>query len=262
MLFAVNRDMYDKLNMKKTILLFAMMFCALLAYSQDVTCDMCPENTATLTVVPTGTAPYTYLWNNAATTASIMVTAAGTYTVDVTDADGCTETYTYQLDLNASPTATVATTDENCGQSDGTATVTPASGLAPYTYLWDDTGASTSAMISGLDAGTYSVTVTDANGCTGTGSGTVSAGSGPSITCVGTDSTCGDETASIDATVVGGVAPITYLWSNAETTEDISGLVSGTYTVTVTDGNGCTDVCSSTVDNGTVLTLTGSCIIN
>ena len=116
-----------------------------------------------------GTGGYTYLWSNGATTQSITV-PAGIYTATVTDANGC--------DVVSSPVtvaagATIAgnvtsTNETGTGANDGTATAAPSGGAAPYTFLWSNGG--TTATITGLAPGSYSVTITDANGCTATAS--------------------------------------------------------------------------------------------
>ena len=152
--------------------------------AEDLTCSAvettsvdCRGNaTGVATVTPNGgTAPYTYLWDVAAgsqTSATATGLAAGTYTVTVTDARGCTTTCNVTItepaeDLTCSA---VETTSVDCrGNATGVATVTPNGGTAPYTYLWDvAAGSQTSAIASNLAAGTYSVTVTDARGCTTT----------------------------------------------------------------------------------------------
>ncbi|MDV6169688.1 HYR domain-containing protein, partial [Flavobacterium sp. DG1-102-2] len=115
-----------------------------------------------------GTAPYTYLWNNGATTNSITGLAAGTYTVDVTDANACVLPHSFTITQPIAPLATTPnTTQVNVlcnGNATGSATVAVNGGTAPYTYVWNN--GSTTASITNVTAGTYTVGVTDANGCT------------------------------------------------------------------------------------------------
>ena len=140
---------------------------------------------------------------------------------------------------NVTIIATPVVTNTTCTASIGAINITVSGGTSPYTYLWSN--GATTEDISGLAAGTYTVTVTDANGCTinlpvtvGTDNSTIT------VTPVVTNTTCTASIGAINITVSGGTSPYTYLWSNGATTEDISGLAAGTYTVTITDANGCT----------------------
>ena len=122
------------------------------------------------------------------------------------------------------------------GGNNGTASVVASGGTSPYTYLWSNGG--TNASISSLTAATYMVTVTDANNCASVVcSSTVSQ---PNCTVVTTNSTtqptCANNDGSINLTVTGATGTPTYIWSNGATTEDISALPAGDYTVAVTDG--------------------------
>lgn len=137
---------------------------------------------------------------------------------------------------------TLNTTDVTCfGDGSGTASVTPASGYTPYSYLWSN--GATTAAVTGLNGGIYSVTVTDSIGCQKIVYAQI--GSPPMIelnaTQVNIGCISGSTTGSISTNVTGGTGTFTYLWSNGETTASISGLSSGTYDVTVTDALGCTE---------------------
>ncbi|MGD1848490.1 MAG: HYR domain-containing protein, partial [Salibacteraceae bacterium] len=190
-----------------------------------------------------GTGAYTYNWSNSATTASITGVTAGTYSVTITDAKGCTDstsvTITQPVMLVA---AAVVDSNVSCfGFSDGGATASATGGTMPYTYNWSNSA--TTASITGVMAGTYSVTITDANGCTDSTSVTitqpvmlvVSSGTINQVSCVG------QSDGGATSTVTGGTLPYTYLWSNGGTNDSIAGVTAGTYTVTVTDNNGCSD---------------------
>ncbi|MBE1615962.1 SprB repeat-containing protein, partial [Flavobacterium sp. SaA2.13] len=112
-------------------------------------------------------------------------------------------------------------------------------GTAPYTYVWNTTA--TTQDLTGLPAGTYEVTVTDANGCTATASVTVTQPTVLSASGTATNVSCNaGSNGAVDLTVTGGTAPYTYVWNNAATTQDLTGLTASTYDVTVTDANGCT----------------------
>ncbi len=139
-------------------------------------------------------------------------------------------------------------TDALCnGAADGSVDLTVSGGTAPFTYAWDN--GETTEDISALAAGTYNVTITDANGCTATASAVVGEPTLLAGSAVATDALCnGAADGTVDLTVSGGTAPFTYAWSNGETTEDISTLAAGTYNVTITDANGCTATASATVN--------------
>ena len=144
----------------------------------------------------------------------------------------------------ANPNDTVvlsgSVTDVSCGSTNnGAIDLTISGGATPYSIVWSN--AATTEDISGLSAGSYSVTVTDNNGDSEVLSGiTVAQSNNLQLSTVDTDITCFDaEDGSIDLTVTGGDGNYTYIWSNGATTEDVSDLPPGTYSVTVTDGSGC-----------------------
>lgn len=200
---------------------------------------------------------FSYSWSNGATTATISGLAAGAYTVTVTDANGCTDVATAQIANANGPTAATSGTSTTCGQSNGTASASATGGAGNYTYAWSN-GAS-SANLNGLAAGSYTVTVTDANGCLDVSSVTVAASTAPSLTLNASDISCeGSADGSLTANVSNGQSPYTYTWSNGATSSSISGLTPGTYGVTVTDANGCTETGSQTLNAPPALLATGS----
>ena len=132
--------------------------------------------------------------------------------------------------------ATTTTTQPGCGASDGTATITATGGVSPYVYAWSD--GQTAATATGLVAGTYTVDITDANGCTVTETVNLSNAGAGTLTNVVTDVTCnGNSDGSITTTFAGGTGTINYAWSTGMATSSLSGLTAGIYTVTVTDDN-------------------------
>ncbi|MFH1319535.1 MAG: GEVED domain-containing protein [Bacteroidota bacterium] len=206
-----------------------------------------------------GTSPYTYLWSSGGTSATETGLWSGTYTVTVTDANGCTATSSVTLTSLGAPTVTTITTDATCAASDGIAIATASGGTAPYTYLWDaSAGSQTTATATGLAAGTYVVTVTDNNACTATSSATVNVGgTGPSLSINVTDVSCyGNDDGSATVTATGSVPPYTYLWSNGATTATIYALSAGTYDITVTDADGCESTFNTTVNEPSLITAT------
>ena len=120
-------------------------------------------------------------------------------------------------------------------------------GTPPYTYLWSD--GQTTDIATGLSVGTYTVTVTDVNGCTGETSVEVELSpEGVWVMVITTDTECGENNGTAYAGPMTGVPPYTFQWSNGETTQEITGLAPGTYTVTVTDVNGCSNAESGVVE--------------
>jgi hypothetical protein len=165
-------------------------------------------------------------------------------------------------DVNlSSVSVTASSTNVNCfGGLTGTATATATSTLTPITYLWSNSA--TTALISGVGAGTYSVVATDNAGCTASASTTITQPTDIVIVGQVTNTNCaGGNTGAIDITVSGGVSPYTYAWDNSSTSEDLTGLGTGTYVVTVTDGNGCTKQASFTIisqNNSSSVTATAT----
>ncbi len=187
-----------------------------------------------------GTAPFNYTWNTGATTQNINSLAAGTYTVTVSDANGCTQQASITLNEPTALTSNASSVDVACnGDVNGTASISPNGGTAPYSYNWSD--GSTTASLNGLAPGTYDVTVTDANGCASTASTSINEPTVLSSTATGTNPTSGSNNdGSIDLSVTGGTTPYSYNWSDGSSAEDPTGLGAGTYSVTITDANGCT----------------------
>lgn len=201
-----------------------------------------------------GAGPYTYSWSNGATTSSIRGLAVGTYSVTVTDANDCTATNNGTItEPTVLSVSAIVDANESCnGLADGAARAQASGGAAPYTYLWSNTA--TTSSITGLSAGTYNVTVTDDNGCTATQSATITQPSAINVSAIITDESCsGEGDGAIDITISGGQSPYTYSWSNSASTEDVSGLSGGTYSVTIADNNGCTATLSKTITNPAAL---------
>ncbi|MEL6132435.1 MAG: T9SS type A sorting domain-containing protein, partial [Bacteroidota bacterium] len=203
-----------------------------------------------------GTTPYNYIWNNTAITASITGVVAGTYTVTITDANGCMASDSSTSTEPASLTLTTfVDSNATCtGFADGGATVSVTGGTTPYNYLWNNSA--TTASITGVAEGTYTVTVTDANGCTSNDSGTITASSNISAAVVvDSNASCnGFLDGGLTASGSNGIPPYTYQWNNSATTAAITGVASGSYTVTITDANGCIASASGTVTEPAILT--------
>jgi len=204
----------------------------------------CGSSTGTATAAASGGAGgYTYLWNPSGQTAQTATgLAAGTYTVTITDLNKCTLIKTVTVGSSNALTVSTTNTPTGCIINNGTATVTPGNGAAPYTYLWNN-GQTTPAS-TGLGAGTYTVTITDAKGCIATTTVAITVIAGPAAVAAAASGTImlGDQT---QLTASGGG---TYLWfpqtglSCTSCSNPIATPTATTgYCVLVTDGNGCTD---------------------
>ncbi|HEX6223070.1 MAG TPA: hypothetical protein VFZ52_01585 [Chryseolinea sp.] len=311
---------------------FALTNGALIAVQSSLTHPSCTQINGGIDITPTtGVAPYSYLWSNGSTTQDLQNVAAGNYTVKVTDALGCSVERLYTLRINNTLALTYVVTPTSClGDNSGAINLTVSGGTAPYTIVWAD-GVTTEDR-SGLIAGNYKVTVTDAAGCstqlnisvfkkpiqvsstvnqpkcsgepgsivltpppggsysyswsngeTGTSIDDLAPGiysvtitdengcttslffgiiSPTPIEITGnvTNTQCGDNGLfNIDVSVIGGKFPYAYLWSNGATTQDLSGVSSGTHTVTITDALGCAVNKQFTIDP---VSTNWSCLIN
>jgi hypothetical protein len=199
-----------------------------------------------------GVGPYSYNWSNLAPTSDPqdqMGVGAGNYTVTVTDELQCTTVLTVSLSNSAAPELTITPTNGSCGMATAGVEAAATGGTPGYTYNWDNLpAASDPAMQTGLPAGTYAVTVMDGAGCIAVGSVMVNAGSTPTLSCSSTPALDGGANGTISV-MAAEVAPFTFDWNvNAlDGQQNPTGLAAGTYTVTVTDGNNCTAVCTSVV---------------
>ncbi|MFN7012697.1 MAG: beta strand repeat-containing protein, partial [Bacteroidia bacterium] len=203
-----------------------------------------------------GTGPFTFFWSNGATTEDITGLGAGTYTVTVTDANGCQASTSATITQPTSINLTTGSTPSTCSGNTGTATVSASGGSGTYTYLWNDPLNQTTATATNLAAGTYSVTVTDGSGCVSATSVSVSSTSGLSASASVTNATCnGASTGAIYITVSGGNAPFTYVWSSGENTQDILNKPAGSYSLLITDNTNCTYFISAVIGEPNPLTL-------
>ncbi|WP_276346192.1 cadherin-like domain-containing protein [Daejeonella sp. JGW-45] len=210
---------------------------------------------ATLTVSG-GTGAYTFLWSNGQTTQNATGLAAGNYTVTITDANGCEKVVPVTITEPIEITATAVATPVNCyGTSTGSATLTVSGGIGAYTFLWSN--GQTTQNATGLAAGNYTVTITDANSCQKIIPVTITEPTEITATAVATPANCfGSSTGSATLTVSGGTGTYTFLWSNGQTTQNATGLAAGNYTVTITDANGCEKVVPVTITEPAEITAT------
>jgi len=205
-----------------------------------------------------GAAPAMYTWTGpngfTASSADISGLAAGTYCLNVTDANGCTAQQCLDVfapaQLGASATAVAA----DCGTTNGSADLTVSGGSAPFVYAWDN-GISTEDL-SNVAPGTFNVTVTDANGCTASTVAVVNGSSGVNVDAQLNTVVCyGTSEGSIDLTVSNGTLPYAFNWSNGLSSEDLTDVAAGAYSVTITDGSGCVFTDSYMIAQNTAIAI-------
>ncbi len=208
---------------------------------------ICGSGTGSSTVTASGGTPnYTYSWSNGATVAGISGLSPGSYSLLVTDSVGCVDSTDITILLSQDISVMGTFTPITCfGDSNAVISTTIIGGIPNFTYSWMP-GGSTTSSISGLSAGSYSVTVTDSVGCIGTNTIVITAPSVLTITVSGVDASCnGCPNGTGSAVAGGGYGGYHYLWTpNVETNASVTGLTAGLYTVCVTDSLGC-ETCSS-----------------
>lgn len=206
-----------------------------------------------------GTAPYSFLWMpGAMTTPNVSGLCAGSYTLVVTDLNGCTAQSIVSITQPPPLSANVSATSSSCGLCTGSASVTVAGGTPPFAYFWSPSGG-TNPTATNLCVGNYTCTITDAQGCTTTASVTITQVVNITITSSGSTPSCyGSCDAIASANASGGAAPYTYFWQPGNfTTQNLTGLCAGTLTVTATDANGCYSSTQITFNNPPQLVVTG-----
>lgn len=217
-----------------------------ISLSTNSTQSACALNTGTATVVATGgSGSYSYAWApNGGNVATASNLAVGSYSVTVTDGNGCSKVANVNVVSANPPVITVTNvTNVSCfGLTNGSASITVNGGSPGYTYNWLPAGGNGSSA-SNLIAGQYTVTVTDNIGCTATEIIDITSPAELVVTTSGTDANCGSQDGTATATATGGIGAYTYLWTPGSlATQTISNLATGTYNVVVTDGNGCSAV--------------------
>jgi len=225
--------------------------------STNVSCPGVCNGTVTATTNQ-GTPPFAYLWApGGATTPTVSNLCAGSYTVTVTDANGQTAQSTTVVGSPPAINSSTQVTHINCfGANNGSASVNASGGAGGFTYSWAPSGGTT-ASVSNLSPGTHVVTITDANGCTKLDSVVVNQPADLIASINTTTPLCpGVPTATLTAGATGGTPNYTYLWSTGQAGATLSNLGIGTYSVTVTDANGCTDQASITLTNPVAILIT------
>lgn len=198
-----------------------------------------------------GVEPLSYSWSNGATGKDLSGLAYGPYELTITDAEGCISAASYfvpqpqKIMLNQ-----LTVTQPACSETNGQVSASFTGGTAPFTYSWTTAQGTdlenNSASLPDIGAGTYFCTVTDANNCSFTSSALVSNNFGPNVIISSTTASSCSNDGAIQLSVISG-NPQSYLWTNGASTQNISGLAPGTYSVSITGTSGCITVLGATV---------------
>ena len=212
-----------------------------------------------------GIPPYSYLWSNGDAGDSAVGLGVGNYTLTLTDSNGCSVVKPFSLTQPSPVSISSVLSNFNgfnigCfGNTSGCIIISTSGGNSPYTYVWDSRDTINDSVLCNLPADTFSVRIIDANGCQLdtffvlttpqplSDSTIVSGFNGYQIQCNGLSN------GSIDVSVLGGVSPFTYAWSNSATSQDLSNLSAGNYQLIITDANSCKDTISYTLNEPTAI---------
>ncbi|MFM8917143.1 MAG: SprB repeat-containing protein, partial [Bacteroidota bacterium] len=236
--------------------------------SSNVTCFGLNNGTANITIT-SGTAPVTYSLNggNGQANGNYNNLGPGAYNVLVTDANGCTTNTNFNITQPSGISATSNSTNSTCGNSDGSLTINATGGTGPYSYSINNGNTSQGSSVFNLmPSGSYNILITDANGCTQMIAASINNSAAPVIQSnISTNITCnGQANGSISVVSTGGTGALNYsLNGGAPQSNGIyNGLGPGTYTIIVSDNNGCTVSSQSTITQPTLLTTTSSTILS
>ncbi|MCC6462974.1 MAG: VCBS repeat-containing protein [Saprospiraceae bacterium] len=228
----------------------------------DVTCFGAANGQVTVSLAG-GTPGFAYAWSNGATTPELNNLSPGTYTLSLSFANGaCTETLAVQIDEPlALQSAGIAVTNTCSGQPNGALSfLGAAQGTPPYALSWSD--GSSSNTLSGLPPGAYSLTLTDAQGCSLLETALVQAHPLPAFAASVDNPRCFDAAdGQILLQPVGGTAPFAFAWNTGQTTENLTGLPAGTYALTISDAQGCTQQLSWALSEPPLLLSNGTSAI-
>ncbi|MCC6684536.1 MAG: gliding motility-associated C-terminal domain-containing protein, partial [Bacteroidia bacterium] len=206
-------------------------------HGSSVSCKGSTNGSIDITVTK-GTAPYSYLWNNNATTQDLSNLGAGFYKVTVTDNNGCIATDSFTLTEPDTLSDEVVIINATCFGANGSIQVNLIGGTTPYSYSWSN--GSTQKDLLNVTGGKYTLTVTDLNGCQLIRDYNVLTSSNIALTSLVVPVKCfGEQNGSIDITMQSGTAPFTFTWSNGANTEDLVNIGAGYYKVVVNDAYGC-----------------------
>jgi gliding motility-associated-like protein len=232
-----------------------------LSSSTNVSCNGASNGSA-VTNVSGGQAPFNYTLNggSAQSSGTYLNLAAGSYTIEVTDANGCTDTQPVTITQPAVVTLSfVSSTDASCSGNDGSLTVSGSGGTGTLHYTLNGGASQTSPVFSGIPGGTYSIQVADDNGCPASVSGTVDIVNNLTALLIDDqDASCnGLSDGAVQLGGVGTPAPYTYslVGGASQSSNTFTGLAAGNYNYVVTDGNGCRDTISVTIAEPTNISM-------
>lgn len=219
--------------------------------------DCFGQSTGSIQVTASGgVSPYALLWNDGNTDPTRTALPVGIYTVIATDANQCTLVLTGTVAEPAAISATTTVLSATCGANNGALSLTGSGGTPPLAFSWSN--GATGSNAAQLPSGAYTVTITDANGCTATITDAVSNTDGPEITAAPVPVLChGQATGTIILQVTSGVGPFQFLWNDSYTVQNRTNLVAGMYAVTVLDANQCAAVATISLAEPAALTVTG-----
>ncbi|MBI3500468.1 MAG: gliding motility-associated C-terminal domain-containing protein [Bacteroidetes bacterium] len=226
----------------------------------NVSCFGGSNGTATA-VTYGGIPPYTYMWNTmpSQTSANATGLSAGNYIVTVLDSNGCSMMIAVNITEPPALSLIMNWVNAKCyGTNSGSASVSVSGGTPPYSYSWSNNQTSSSA--TNLSAGNYSVTITDANGCTHTNTVSISqpAVLNAVVANVQNVSCYGMQNGSASVNASGGTSPYYYQWSNGQTTSSATNFSAGNYSVMISDANGCTAPATVTISQPNAIAVSVS----
>ena len=211
---------------------------------QDVTCQ--GQNGAATALASGMGLNFTYAWSTGETTPDIDSLRAGFYIVTVSDESGCRQLGMVLIEDNSLRAAIPDFEPATCDEANGSAVAVAEGGVEPYTYQWSN--GTTTAELTGVEPGEYTLVVTDSTGCQASATVEIPEIPGPTLSVEAVNPLCGETNGSALVSATGGAEPYTYLWNTGQDSAAIGGLGAGEYTVTVQDANGCEAVAAVTVE--------------
>lgn len=186
-----------------------------------------------------GVPPYTYIWDNNSKQSKISNLSAGSYIVTVLDSRGCVGSKFYYVNTSSPIKVFYDQTPSSCLMNDGELSLQISGGTLPYNIVWNTIPVKNGAKITKLIAGNYTYKITDAKGCTSSGTATVLQKNQINVYSTIIPEQCKLSDGKIDVTAYNGIPPYSYKWNNGSTSQSISNLNSGFYNLSVTDAEGC-----------------------